>query len=368
MAHGLTDVGHRVIVLAGSLSRDQHYRDKSVEVYRIVPRFDPHLGRRRLLWRLSWVWSGYQLTFTLKLLEIIRRQRIDLIESPEMHSETFFFSLLPRKRPPLVVRLHAGATVLHNRFNYEPTASLRRAIWMERTLLQRANGISAPSIAAADATRQSTGLTLRDIEVVPNPVDTETFHPLKSEIKSKPVVLFAGGINQVKGIELLKEVIPTVLDKVREAEFWFVGPSPADAASLLDQMKAEWRARIKLLGFLPRASLPDIYAQAKVVVLTSPWESFGYTCAEAMACGKPVVCVAGSGPEEIIGQCPPLLINPRDAKGFADRVVYILRLEEPVYDELAARVRSRILQKCASGIVVPRMVAFYRQVLARRAR
>jgi glycosyltransferase involved in cell wall biosynthesis len=370
LAHGLVQAGHRVIVLANTPSADRHFQDEGVEVYLVRTRFNLNLHQRRFVWRWSWVWSGRHLTVMLKLLRLVRDHKIDLIESPEMHSETLLFSLLRMGNMPLVIRLHIGAAVLHTRHNYEMNRSLRKAARLERMLLRRANAVSAPGAAVAEATREATGLPLSSLQLIPNPLDTNLFRPSVPGVMPKPVVLFVGRIDPVKGVAVLIETIPRILNRIAEAEFWVVAPAPPEGSSLdgwVEQIPEELRSRIKFLGFVPRERLPEVYTQARVVVFPSPWESFGYPCAEAMACGRPAVSFAGSGAEEIIGPSLFLLAPQNDVEAFVNKVAEILSLNEQSYNELSKRVRARILQQFSSEVVVPRVVEFYRNVLRQTA-
>src|SRR6266851_4763192 len=115
MAHALARTGHKAIVVSRALSHPQHYfEDDGVEVYRILPSLD--LASTPVLWRLNRWWEGYRLAVAIKLKQILRERKIDLIESPELHAEPLLHSL-SHSKPPLVVRLHSGSSVV---MNFEP--------------------------------------------------------------------------------------------------------------------------------------------------------------------------------------------------------------------------------------------------------
>ncbi len=59
--------------------------------------------------------------------------------------------------------------------------------------------------------------------------------------------------------------------------------------------------RIRFLGFVPEAALPDLYAGADLFVFPSLYEGFGLPILEAMACGAPVVYANVSSLPEVAG-------------------------------------------------------------------
>src|SRR2546425_10461353 len=78
MARGLARAGHQVIVVSRALDHPQHYfEDDGVEVYRIVPSLN--LDSSPVLWRLNKWWEGYRLAVAIKLKQILRQERIDII-------------------------------------------------------------------------------------------------------------------------------------------------------------------------------------------------------------------------------------------------------------------------------------------------
>jgi glycosyltransferase involved in cell wall biosynthesis len=93
---------------------------------------------------------------------------------------------------------------------------------------------------------------------------------------------------------------------------------------------------LTLLGHVPDAELPGLYAGAAAFVLPSAYEGFGLPVLEAMACGTPVVCTPAGALAETAGG--------------AARVVEATELAGAVRDLLAddderARLRSAGLER-----------------------
>jgi len=58
--------------------------------------------------------------------------------------------------------------------------------------------------------------------------------------------------------------------------------------------------RIKRIGHVPQAVLPDLYRQASVFVMPSIEEGQAMVQAQALACGLPLVCTAHTGGEDFL--------------------------------------------------------------------
>lgn len=67
--------------------------------------------------------------------------------------------------------------------------------------------------------------------------------------------------------------------------------------------------RVKFLGFVPTADLPDLIAGSTVFIQPSLWEGFGIPVLEAMAVGTPVIVSNVSSLPEVVGKAG-LLVDP----------------------------------------------------------
>ncbi len=86
---------------------------------------------------------------------------------------------------------------------------------------------------------------------------------------------------------------------------------------------------LRLLGHVPDAHLPGLYAGATAFVLPSRHEGFGLTALEAMACGTPVVAASAGALPETVG----------------DAGVLVAPEPEPLRDALTALLRDDARQR-----------------------
>jgi len=365
MAHALARTGHKAIVVSRALSHPQHYfEDDGVEVYRILPSLD--LASTPVLWRLNRWWEGYRLAVAIKLKQILRERKIDLIESPELHAEPLLHSL-SHSKPPLVVRLHSGSSVV---MNFEPghkdNARLKRGA--ESWLVSKAAHITSPS----EALRHSVnGRGAGRFTVIPNPVDVDHFKPnTDSGLRdSSANVLCVGRPRFLKGIHVLARAMPGVWENCPDTTFTFApaplgkgGGSARDAyREILGDLIQD--SRVRVLDPVSRTELPDVYGNAAVCVVPSLWEGFGYVAAEAMACGAAVVASRVGGLMEIIeDRQSGLLFEPGNAEDLGQAVIGLLRDPERGL-RIGQAARKRIVDEFSSPMIASQTADVYRTVV-----
>jgi glycosyltransferase involved in cell wall biosynthesis len=81
-----------------------------------------------------------------------------------------------------------------------------------------------------------------------------------------------------------------------EAELWIIGGGPFQRQLEKTAGQTGMGARVKLLGRVSQGELMDRLAQSHVLMHPALHDNFPVTCLEAMAAGRPVVCLDIGGP------------------------------------------------------------------------
>lgn len=149
--------------------------------------------------------------------------------------------------------------------------------------------------------------------VIPNGVDLNKFHPRVAPYKTKlppPVVLYVAALTVSKRQDLLLAAAARLGVSVL-----LVGRGPRESAlRLLGEHLL--KDRFQLLS-LSHARIPSVYTAAHVFTYpTVPWESFGISMLEAMACNRPVVATDDPIRREIVGTAG-LFADPADTEKYA---------------------------------------------------
>lgn len=366
MAHGLARMGHKVTVVSRAINQSHHYIESDgVEVHRVFPSLG--LNSWPFLWRFNRWWEGYRLAVAIKLKQLMREQKFDVIETPDLHAEPLLHWFLHR-RPPLVVRLHSGSGLVAK---FEP-ANLngngpKRDERFERWLIRKAAHVTSPSKALIPFTLN--GSTSASCTVIPNPVDVDYFKPDPGVKDSDlPNILFVGRPRFLKGIHVLAEAMPLIWKRIPEATLTLVpvpmgksGGSPRDAyATIFGSLINDNRVRV--LDPISRTGLPEVYRGATVCVVPSLWEGFGYVAAEAMACGKAIVASRAGGLAEIVeDENSGVLVEPGKTADLAEAIISLLN-DPRRRAEISKNARQRIVSQFSNNTVVRQMANLYEQV------
>ena len=115
---------------------------------------------------------------------------------------------------------------------------------------------------------------------------------------------------------------------------------------------------VRILGFVPRADLPALYAGAACLVFPSLFEGFGIPLVEAMRVGCPVAAANVSSIPEVTGDAA-ILFDPLDVADIARALATIVRDPETAA-KLAERGRARAEQFSASRTAEQTLEVFQR--------
>jgi glycosyltransferase involved in cell wall biosynthesis len=158
------------------------------------------------------------------------------------------------------------------------------------------------AVAATEETaRKLRSLGVGRCEIVPqcalDKKQIATFDALPRPKRDRFRVISIGRLVSWKGYHLGIRSFALLSAQFTNAEYWIVndGPEMERLKSLSNDLGLG--EKVKFLGKLP--SLTDVYAalgQSDLLLHPALHEAFGNVCLEAMAAGRPVVCLQGGGP------------------------------------------------------------------------
>lgn len=126
-------------------------------------------------------------------------------------------------------------------------------------------------------------------------------------------------------------------------EYWIVGHGPERGR--LEKMASDLAlgASARFFGEVPRATVLELLGQCDVLVHPSLHDSGGWVCVEAMAAGRPVICLDLGGPgiqvSKEAGVKIPAHSRDQAVRGIAQAMDAFIR--DPVSRERAARAARR---------------------------
>ncbi|MDP9201672.1 MAG: glycosyltransferase family 4 protein [Gemmatimonadota bacterium] len=169
-----------------------------------------------------------------------------------------------------------------------------------------------------------------------NGIDPQRFAPPPAGRPGPPTALAVASLIPEKGIHVLIDAFARI--EVSEARLNIVGEGP-ERGRLEELARSRGlESRISFLGL--RDDVDALLLRAHVFVHPCIWEeAFGYTLAEALATGCPVVASRiGSTPELVTDGETGLLVPPRDVSALAVAVGSVLR-DSLFRERLGAKAR-----------------------------
>lgn len=233
-------------------------------------------------------------------------------------------------RIPTVVTIHDLKFIFNRQF-------LTGRSWLKSTYM---NYSMRYALHKADRIIAVSENTRRDIEIFLNRPPTRTtviHHGVDSPVTTRhhnkragldiqaDFILFVGTRRPHKNIEGLIQAVNLLRkQKDKNIDLVVAGKSYSDYTGpekLVEHL--DLQEHVHFLDFVPDAELPALYDAARVVVLPSFYEGFGFPILEAMARGKPVAASNLTSLPEIIGDAG-LLFDPRSSEDIANKIEKIL--------------------------------------------
>jgi glycosyltransferase involved in cell wall biosynthesis len=220
-----------------------------------------------------------------------------------------------------------------------------------------------------DEARRSSLMTGREIVTIGNNVSCADFFPIDRESARRAVGLEPGtkkvvlaGAQDIRHFYKGYDAFIEALSRLDRASYLIL-LFGRGGAERIEEMGFE----VKSLGFLSDTiALRAAYGAADVFVAPSRMEAFGKTIAEAMACGRPAVCFAATGPRDIVDhQVNGYLATPFDPDALAAGIEWVTA-DANRWDALGREARLKIEKDFDSLVVARRYAHLYARILGGR--
>lgn len=380
LSHALSDLGHRVEVIAGPpdpminnnvaltmldtldlYNPDDLFRTPSLEELR-----DPV----NLLEWLDVSTMGYPepMTFGMRVKRHMResRKRLDIIHD----NQSLSFGMLSLAREmPVTATIHHPMTV-DRRLAVQSTRSFAKKLkalrWYSFIGMQKLVARRLPAIiTVSDSSKKDIAKAFRIPEPrfrsIPIGIDMENFYPL-DHVKKIPgrLIVTNSADTPLKGLYHLLHALKGVLKK-REASLTVIG-TPKKDGGIEKLVKALDLGRyIEFTGRIDHDRFVREYAKASIAVVPSMYEGFGLPVGEAMACRIPVISTTGGALPEVAGNAAKL-VPPGDARALETAIIELL--DDPAKrDTLAQKGYERVCAEFTWEKTAMKTAAVYQEVI-----
>jgi L-malate glycosyltransferase len=297
----------------------------------------------------------YPLALASQMIDVAQKERLDLwhvhYALPHATSAYLAQQILGARAPRVITTLHGtDITLVGNDPSYLP---------ITRFSIEKSDGVTAPSASLAQATRDNFGIT-RDIEVIPNFVDTERFAP-NGPPAGVPAIVHSSNFRPLKRVDDVLAVFERVR-RDRACRLLLLGDGPERPRIEADVRARGLGADVDFLG--EQLDVAATLRRAHVFLLPSETESFGLAALEALSCGVPVVASRAGGLPEVIREGEAGFLLPvGDVDAMAAAVARILD-DAALHRRLSQTARADTVSRFSRAPMVTRYERYYDRVLS----
>ncbi len=339
--------GHDVHVICGTRHKTRDYVRNGIHIHRIgagVVLFYPLLLRffppSRLIDKYLYHTSvhltiGWEIYKRFKTLN--KGKPFDIVECDDSAGLGLYFALFSKVK--FITRLHTSWTMTCA-LNKEPRTLDKKLVYLlERLQIRKSDALNADSFSLKHKSAEFFKIDPERIDVTYYGIDLSRYQSVSNEHRIPgDYLVYFGRLEERKGMRTLAKALPKVFAEYPGLKMVFVGNHHVevrherfivhfDAKRYIRAHNKKFLKNLVFIKHLPHEELHPLVKHAKLVVLPSTWEAFGFTCLESIALGKPVLATSGSGFEEQIVEDGKygFLVPPDDPDALANKILGCLK-------------------------------------------
>lgn len=299
----------------------------------------------------------YDLALATRILEVHEQANLDLfhVHYAIPHAVSAFLARAMSETPlRFVTTLHGtDITVVGADPAYTRPTSFA---------IEQSDAVTAVSQFLANETARVFGVR-RDIDVIPNFVDTERFQPASKYHQrddEERVIFHASNFRPLKRVADVVRAF-AVIQRELPARLLLVGEGPDRDHAVAVAADLGCTNRIELLGQIDEPE--TLLASADLCLMASETESFGLTLLEAMSCEVPCATTDVGGVREVVGE-HGLFAPLGHPQALAEVALPCLR-DPGLHRQLGIAGRERALANFEQRMILDKYFELYRRVITR---
>ncbi len=323
------------------------------------------LARRRLDVHVLPAKGSFNFRFLMQLVRLIRRERVDLVQSHLLGSNIYCAIAGLLARVPVIATFHGKVDV-------NPRERLR---WLKLMVMNiGVRRFVTVSQRLRDEIDREGLLRVAKTTVIYNGIDVVRYgrsesHQLRAQLslpQNTVLIGCLGNVRPAKAYDILIQAAPLVLEVFPAVHFVIGGDiSQSLMRDMLEPLLAQSGAasNIHFLGFCNNSAA--FLSELDVFLLCSNSEGFSISTIEAMATGLPVVVTRCGGPEEIVRDgVNALMAEPGDARDIASALIRVLT-DDALRNSLACNAIDRVRQVFAIDSMIDGYAQQYEKALVK---
>ncbi len=298
-----------------------------------------------------------------KMVEVAKFEKLDLIHAhyaiPHATSAYLAKQVLNDENLRIITTLHGTDITL---VGLEPSF-----LPVMKFSIEKSDGVTAVSRFLKEKTMTNYGIN-KEIEVIPNFVDTDLFKRIDSASIRKSIapngekiLIHTSNFRTVKRVMDVIKIFHAVVKKI-PSKLILVGDGPDRSSCENLSRELQVNDHVKFLG--KQAELVELLSAADLFLMPSQSESFGLSALEAMACEVPVISSSVGGlPELVVHGETGYIAEIGDIDRMAKYAVELLS-NDARRDIFAKAGRKRAIENFAIEKIVTLYERHYERILS----
>lgn len=306
-------------------------------------------------------------------------RRFDLLHlhTPGIMGSTAFLAARSLRKP-LVGTFHTNVWEMRGSFpgTLPVRAFFRIASWYALGAYYRCDVTTVPSVPAKQwVVAHSRKPFRRPVEVVPNGIEVERFHPgipvpdwrERCGLPSAPLVTYVGRLTIDKGIHRYLDALAELTG--REDLVGLVAGAGPEEERVRERLRTDARlaGRVRYIGPVAEEEKASLLAQSQLFVLPSTSDTSSIALLEAMACGAACVAFNAGGPAELIQDGVTGRLVPPQGDGLLARTISALLADGSERDRLRHAAIDYVRREASIERTATRFMALYEMLLTERS-
>ena len=269
---------------------------------------------------------------------------------------------------PLVATIHATESGRNKGIHDKNQGYVNDVEWL---LTYEASNVICNSMFMKNEIRNLFGKPMDNIHVVPNGINVHKFDNQDRDWEfrrnyaadNEKIVFFAGRIVYEKGIQVLLDAAPKILQNYNDVKFVIAGRGPC-----LDDLRAQAERlgisnRVYFTGYLNDVQITKMYKAIDVAVFPSLYEPFGIVALEGMLAGAATVVSDVGGLNEIVSHgIDGMKSYSGNCNSLADSIIEVL-FNQNLCKQIAKNAHVKVVSEYNWDIIAKKTMDVYKQTI-----
>lgn len=363
LSHVFAKQGHEVHVITYKEGNTKEFeRDGEVFVHRIETY---PINANNLI---DWVMQ-FNFCVIEKAADVIKKfGKFDVIHAHDWLVAYSARALKNSYKIPLVATIHATESGRNKGIHDKNQGYVNDVEWL---LTYEASNVICNSLYMKYEIRNLFGKPMDNIHVVPNGINVNKFDGKERDwdfrrnyaSDNEKIVFFAGRIVYEKGIQVLLDAAPKILQNYNDVKFVIAGRGPC-----MDDLRAQAERlgisnRVYFTGYLNDVQITKMYKAIDVAVFPSLYEPFGIVALEGMLAGAATVVSDTGGLNEIVSHgIDGMKSYAGNCNSLADSILEVL-FNQDLCKQIAKNAHEKVVTEYNWEVIAKKTMEVYKETI-----